>query len=231
MAIPFTNVVGSVVASGTEYSLPSAANYSSGSPQTAPIKLQLAIDARSMLAGDTIQLSIYDKANGGTQALVWQGNLVGTQSRLLTLPERWLKEGWDVTIKLIAGAGSTVAWSLKEDVGDRQLGAGAITAATFAADSITASALATDAVVEIAAAVSAAVAAPSAASIATAVLAATIHTGYSVARALRIIGGAVAGKMSGVSTDTPVVRFLDDSGNAITGTTTADGRTTAVHGA
>ena len=72
---------------------------------------------------------------------------------------------------------------------------------------------------------------PSAATIATAVLAATIHTGYSVARALRLIGAAAAGKLSGASTAAPVHRYMDDSGDAITGTTTADGRTTAVHGA
>lgn len=65
----------------------------------------------------------------------------------------------------------------------------------------------------------------------TAVLAATIHAGYSVARALRVIGGAVAGKLTGVSTNAPVARFLDDSGDAVTLATTADGRTTATHGA
>jgi hypothetical protein len=72
----------------------------------------------------------------------------------------------------------------------------------------------------------------SASSVATAVLAATIHTGYSVARALRIIGGAVAGKLSGAATNAPVMRFLDDSGDAVTGVADDDGnRTTATHGA
>ncbi len=72
--------------------------------------------------------------------------------------------------------------------------------------------------------------ASAASTIATAVLAATIHTGWSVARALRIIGGAVAGKLSGTSGTSPVFRYLDDSGNAISGTTSSNDRTAATYG-
>jgi hypothetical protein len=62
---------------------------------------------------------------------------------------------------------------------------------------------------------------------AVAVLAATIHTGWSVARALRIVGAAVAGKLTGST-----FRYLDDSGDAITGTSDDDGnRTAASYGA
>jgi hypothetical protein len=74
---------------------------------------------------------------------------------------------------------------------------------------------------------SAVAALPSAATIATAVLAATIHTGWSVARALRIIAGGVAGKLTGST-----FRYVDDSGDAITGTSDTDGnRTAATYGA
>lgn len=73
---------------------------------------------------------------------------------------------------------------------------------------------------------------PSAAANATAVLAGEIHTGYSVARALRIIGGAVAGKATGAANNQTVFRFMDDSGDALTTVSDDDGnRSTATHGA
>ncbi len=63
--------------------------------------------------------------------------------------------------------------------------------------------------------------------IATAVLAATIHAGWSLARAVRIIAGGVAGKATGST-----FRFVDDSGDAITGTSDEDGnRSAATYGA
>ncbi len=68
--------------------------------------------------------------------------------------------------------------------------------------------------------------------VATAVLAETIHAGWSVARALRVMGGMIAGKLSGAAANAPVARFLDDSGDAVTGVSDDDGnRTTATHGA
>lgn len=117
------------------------------------------------------------------------------------------------------------------------LASNTITAAKIATDAIGAAQLASDAVTEIQSGLGTSAnqttilaniaALPSASTIATAVLAATIHTGWSVARALRIIGGAVAGKFNGSA-----FRYLDDSGDAVTATSDTDGkRTAATYGA
>lgn len=72
---------------------------------------------------------------------------------------------------------------------------------------------------------------PSAATTAAAVLAAEVHTGYSLSRCIKIIGGATGGKASGAANNQTIFRFLDDSGDAITTVTDDYGnRTTATHG-
>jgi len=150
MATPFTPVAGSASISGTEFSLPNGST--TLTPQTTACKLEAWIDASAVLAGDQYRVQILEKVNGGTQAVAWEGFITGATPQLYVLPVRDVNEGWDVRVKLIAGSARTIAWALKQDIGDRTaltIATGAITATAIATDAIDADALKADAITEI----------------------------------------------------------------------------------
>jgi hypothetical protein len=135
MATPFTPLTGTESVGATEHSLPS--DSTTLTPQTTPCKLRGMIDARSMVPGDQYRIRVLEKVAGGTQAVAFEAFITGAQVEIYELPERWVNEGWDVTMKLMSGSASAVTWSLKQDVGDANaltIGANAITAAATAAD-------------------------------------------------------------------------------------------------
>lgn len=76
---------------------------------------QVFLDLSDMVAGDELQIRIYEKVQStDTQRVVYQSNLVGPQS-----PPNWvspslvLMHGWDVTLDAIAGT-ITVTWSIRK---------------------------------------------------------------------------------------------------------------------
>jgi hypothetical protein len=112
MAITFVNDSASI--STTEYSLPGDA--AGPTAQTDDCVLQTFIDFGNMAAGDQYQVRLYEKyAGAGTQRLVDEWILTGAQSKpMFLIPSVILGEGWDVTVKRLAGTDRTIYWSLRK---------------------------------------------------------------------------------------------------------------------
>lgn len=76
---------------------------------------QIFLDLVDMVAGDELQIRIYEKVgSASTQRIVYQCNLVGPQSPPIWVsPSLILLHGWDGTLKAIAGT-ITVDWSIRK---------------------------------------------------------------------------------------------------------------------
>lgn len=114
MAISFTNDFATI--STAEYSLPG--DTASVTAQTDDCVLQTFIDFGNMIAGDQYQVRLYEKyAGAGTQRLVDEWILTGLQSKpMFVIPSVILGEGWDVTVKRLAGSDRSILWSLRKVV-------------------------------------------------------------------------------------------------------------------
>lgn len=77
--------------------------------------IQVFLDVSDMIAGDELQIRIYEKCRSGdTQRIVFQATLVGAQSEPMWVsPSLILMHGWDVTLDAIAGT-ITVLWSIRQ---------------------------------------------------------------------------------------------------------------------
>lgn len=114
MAITFTNDSASI--STSEYSLPADTTTGVPTSQTTDGIYQFFIDFGAMVAGDQYEVKLYEKYDaGGTQRHVETWILTGAQSKpLFTLPSMILGEGWDVTVKRLAGSDRTIGWSIRK---------------------------------------------------------------------------------------------------------------------
>lgn len=76
---------------------------------------QVFLDVNDMVAGDELQIRVYEKVRAGdTQRIVWQETLVGVQATPIWVsPSLILMHGWDVTLDAIAGT-ITVLWSIRQ---------------------------------------------------------------------------------------------------------------------
>lgn len=119
MSAPFTNTKSSATISTTEYGLFSAST--TITYQTTAAKLSGWIDFSAMTAGDTYDVFIYEKVNGSAAKLAHSARLAGAQSELFPIPEIWVSEGYEITVKKIAGTDRSIGWSLNRDVGDTNL--------------------------------------------------------------------------------------------------------------
>lgn len=99
----------------TEYSLANASTVLT--PKTTAVYLTPYIDLSAMAAGDQFRIRVYEKANG-VQFVIWEGYPTGAQAQAFSLPAMQVSEGWDVTIKKIAGTDRAVGWSLHSDNSD-----------------------------------------------------------------------------------------------------------------
>jgi len=77
---------------------------------------QCFIDISAMLAGDQFQLRVYEKARGAdTQRVVYEAILTGAPSMpILVTPSLVLMNGWDFTLKKLAGTDRTITWSIRQ---------------------------------------------------------------------------------------------------------------------
>lgn len=102
---------------------------------TTPGKYQLVLDVSNMVAGDTLQIRVYEKARSGdTQRIVQEWILPGAQSSPIWMsPEVTLMHGWDFTLDALAGT-ITVLWSIRDTVAGALVSA-VIPAGGFGADS------------------------------------------------------------------------------------------------
>lgn len=76
---------------------------------------QVFLDLSDMIAGDQLQIRIYEKCRSGdTQRIVYQSILTGAQSAPIWVsPSLILMHGWDVTLDALAGT-ITVLWSIRQ---------------------------------------------------------------------------------------------------------------------
>lgn len=89
----------------TELSIPRNATYDVAQNQTTAGVYQLWVDANTLTKTEEYQISIYEKveATGGTSRLVFRATLKGVQSEVFVTPMLILMNGWDMTLKKIAG--------------------------------------------------------------------------------------------------------------------------------
>jgi hypothetical protein len=114
-----SEITGTKEVDTTEWSLAdvSTANgeaYSTATPLTDDGVVQVFLDLDDMVAGDQLQVRIYEKCRSGdTQRVVYEAILTGDQgSSLWVSPPLTLMHGWDVTADALAGT-ITVNWSIR----------------------------------------------------------------------------------------------------------------------
>jgi hypothetical protein len=212
--LTFTN--DSATIGTSEYSLP--ADSTTLAAQTDDCELQVWIDLSAMTAAEQYQVKVYEKVNAGSQGVVMSSVLIGVQATLWTSGSLVVGEGWDVTVKKLAGTDRSIAWSLRKKVEGETIviADGGITAAKLAADCITAAKVAADVGTEIADAV-----------------AAYAHeSGRTLKGLWRRIEAAISGKATGLLGSAVVYYRSDGSTAAITATqdTTAGSREAATVG-
>jgi hypothetical protein len=99
----------------TEYSAPNAANYDINTPITADGVYQVFLDVSDMVAGDQLQIRVYEKVRSAdTQRIVYESVLSGAQADIWVSPSLILLHGWDVTLDTLAGTSITVNWSIRK---------------------------------------------------------------------------------------------------------------------
>ena len=76
---------------------------------------QLWLDLSDMVAGDELQIRVYEKCRSGdTQRIVYQSSLFGAQADPIWVsPSLILMHGWDMTLDAIAGT-ITCLWSIRQ---------------------------------------------------------------------------------------------------------------------
>lgn len=113
---------GSEAVSTTEWSLPRDASYTSASPQTDDGVYQIWLDLSDMVAGDQLQIRVYEKVQAAdTQRVVYETILTGSQggtgagspAPIWVSPSLVFLHGWDVTLDALAGT-ITVTWSIRK---------------------------------------------------------------------------------------------------------------------
>lgn len=75
---------------------------------------QVFLDVSDMIAGDELQIRVYEKVgSASTQRVAYESTLVGAQGTPIWIsPSLILLHGWDVTLKAISGT-ITVDWSIR----------------------------------------------------------------------------------------------------------------------
>lgn len=108
-------VTGTSAISTTEWSLSTDTSYDTGDAQTTDGVFQVFLDVSDMIAGDQLQVRVYEKVRSGdTQRIVYQAILTGAQSDPIWVsPSLLLLHGWDVTCDALAGT-ITVNWSIRQ---------------------------------------------------------------------------------------------------------------------
>jgi hypothetical protein len=114
--MPITELITGTEAVGTtEWSLATDTSYDTGDAQTTDGVFQFFIDVSDMVAGDELEIKIYEKVRSAdTQRVVYKANLIGAQSEPIWVsPSLVLMHGWDITCDAISGT-ITVNWSIRQ---------------------------------------------------------------------------------------------------------------------
>ena len=108
-------ITGTEAVSTTEWSLATDTSYDTGDAQTTDGVFQVWLDLSDMIAGDQLQIRIYEKVRAAdTQRIAYEAILTGAQSSPIWVsPSLVLMNGWDVTCDALAGT-ITVLWSIRQ---------------------------------------------------------------------------------------------------------------------
>lgn len=92
-----------------------SANSAGVSANTVDGVYQALLDVSDMIAGDILQIRIYEKARSGdTQRIVYESILRDAQAEPIWVsPSLVLLHGWDITCDALAGT-ITVNWSIRQ---------------------------------------------------------------------------------------------------------------------
>lgn len=76
---------------------------------------QAFLDLNDMIAGDQLQIRVYEKCRSGdTQRVVYEAILTGAQAQPMWVsPSLILMHGWDITLDALAGT-ITALWSIRQ---------------------------------------------------------------------------------------------------------------------
>lgn len=102
---------GTEAVSTTEWSMTN--DSSTIATNTTDAAIQIRLDVSDMVAGDQLQVRLYEKCrSGGTQRVAFEHVLSGAQSTLVWYsPCFMVVHGWDATLDALAGT-ITVEWSI-----------------------------------------------------------------------------------------------------------------------
>ena len=105
---------GTEAISTTEWSLATDTSYDTADAQTTAGLYQIVLDLSDMVAGDQLQIRLYEKCRSGdTQRVAEEWILTGAQSKPIWVsPAVMLLHGWDWTLDALAGT-ITVLWSIR----------------------------------------------------------------------------------------------------------------------
>lgn len=108
-------ISGTEAISTTEWSLATDTSYDTGDAQTTDGVFQVWLDLSDMIAGDQLQIRIYEKVRSAdTQRIAYEAILTGAQSQPVWVsPSLVLMHGWDITADALAGT-ITVNWSIRQ---------------------------------------------------------------------------------------------------------------------
>ncbi len=108
-------ITGTEAVSTTEWSLATDTSYDTGDAQTTDGVFQAFLDVSDMVAGDQLQIRVYEKVRSAdTQRVVYEAILTGAQAQPIWVsPSLVLMNGWDITCDALAGT-ITVNWSIRQ---------------------------------------------------------------------------------------------------------------------
>lgn len=133
----------------TEWSCTADAAFSATANTTAG-KYQLVCDVSTLVAGDLLEIRLYEKCRAGDTQRQLEPTwiLSGAQSCQFVSPEYALKNGWDFTIKITSATPRTILWSIRDTIKDAAvvIDTGGITTLSFAAGAIDSASIAANAI-------------------------------------------------------------------------------------
>lgn len=94
----------------TEYFL--ASDSTTATYQTADCILQAQIDLTAMAAGDQYEIKVYEKVDGTNVKAIYRSTLTGAQTDAFVAPSFLVGNGWEVSVKKLAGTDRSIKWSL-----------------------------------------------------------------------------------------------------------------------
>lgn len=109
-----TEITGTEAIGTTEHSLATDTSYDTADAQTTDGVLQVWLDLSDMIAGDQLQVRVYEKVRSGDTQRIVMEHVISTPppQPIWVSPALTVMHGWDATCDALAGT-ITVNWSLR----------------------------------------------------------------------------------------------------------------------